>query len=387
MNIRLHSLTEYELIFLRDLIRINQPMVGKEEIDAVTEVLKSGILTEKSGMGPRVLEFEKDFARYVDARQAVAVNSGTAALHTALLTAGVKEGDEVIVPSFTFHSTAEVVLLTGADPVFADIDPDTYTITSETVEGVLTTKTKVILPVHLYGLPADLDPLKKLAKERGLTLIEDAAQAHGAQYNGAMIGTVGDMTCFSFYAGKNMTTGEGGIVTTNDDDYAEKLRMVRSHGEQRPYWPTMIGNNYRMNEIQAAIGMTQLRKLPSFLERRTKNAEFLNEKLGVLGKVMPPKEPEDRKHAWYLYTLRLRGANAGKRNKVVEKLRSKNIEASVYYESPLHMLPLYREISTSRRPIPETEKACRQVFSLPVHPKLSAAELEYIFETLKRVLT
>ena len=387
MNIRLHSLTEYEPIFLRDLIRINQPMVGKEEIDAVTEVLKSGILTEKSGMGPRVLEFEKDFARYVDARQAVAVNSGTAALHTALLTAGVKEGDEVIVPSFTFHSTAEVVLLTGADPVFADIDPDTYTITSETVEGVLTTKTKVILPVHLYGLPADLDPLKKLAKERGLTLIEDAAQAHGAQYNGAMIGTVGDMTCFSFYAGKNMTTGEGGIVTTNDDDYAEKLRMVRSHGEQRPYWPTMIGNNYRMNEIQAAIGMTQLRKLPSFLERRTKNAEFLNEKLGVLGKVMPPKEPEDRKHAWYLYTLRLRGANAGKRNKVVEKLRSKNIEASVYYESPLHMLPLYREISTSRRPIPETEKACRQVFSLPVHPKLSAAELEYIFETLKRVLT
>jgi len=180
MNIRLHSLTEYEPIFLRDLIRINQPMVGKEEIDAVTEVLKSGILTEKSGMGPRVLEFEKDFARYVDARQAVAVNSGTAALHTALLTAGVKEGDEVIVPSFTFHSTAEVVLLTGADPVFADIDPDTYTITSETVEGVLTTKTKVILPVHLYGLPADLDPLKKLAKERGLTLIEDAAQAHGA---------------------------------------------------------------------------------------------------------------------------------------------------------------------------------------------------------------
>lgn len=387
MNVRLHSLTEYEPIFLRDLIRINQPMVGKEEIDAVTEVLKSGILTEKSGMGPRVLEFEKDFARYVDARQAVAVNSGTAALHTALLTAGVKEGDEVIVPSFTFHSTAEVVLLTGADPVFADIDPDTYTITSETVEGVLTTKTKVIMPVHLYGLPADLDPLKKLAKERGLTLIEDAAQAHGAQYNGAMIGTVGDMTCFSFYAGKNMTTGEGGIVTTNDDDYAEKLRMVRSHGEQRPYWPTTIGNNYRMNEIQAAIGMTQLRKLPSFLERRTKNAEFLNEKLGVLGKVMPPKEPEDRKHAWYLYTLRLRGANAGKRNKVVEKLRSKNIEASVYYESPLHMLPLYREISTSRRPIPETEKACRQVFSLPVHPKLSAAELEYIFETLKRVLT
>jgi len=372
---------------VRDIIRINQPMIGKEEIDAVTEVLKSGILTEKSGMGPRVLEFEKDYAKYVGAKHAVAVNSGTAALHCALLVAGVKAGDEVIIPSFTFHATAEVVLMTGAEPVFADIDPDTYTVTAETVEAAMTRNTKAIMPVHIYGLPAELDPLKKVARERGVALIEDAAQAHGAEYRGSRIGSIGDMSCFSFYAGKNMTTGEGGMVTTNDDDYSERLRMLRSHGEQRPYWPVSIGNNYRMTEVLAAIGVAQLRKLPSFLERRRKNAQFLGEKVGMLGKVAPPKEPEGRKHSWYLFTLRLRGANAGKRNKVIEKMRSRNIEAAVYYESPLHLLPLYRERSTSRRPLPETEKACRQVFSLPVHPKLGEQELDYVFDTLKRVLT
>ncbi|HUK29164.1 MAG TPA: DegT/DnrJ/EryC1/StrS family aminotransferase [Candidatus Acidoferrales bacterium] len=372
---------------MRDILRINQPMIGKEEIDAVNDVLKSGILSEKSGMGPRILEFEKDFAKFVGAKHAVAVSSGTAALHMALLVAGVKVGDEVVVPSFTFHATAEAVLLAGGEPVFADIDPDTYTLTAETVEAVMTRNTKVILPVHLYGLPADLDPLKKLARERGLTLVEDGAQAHGAEYKDSRIGSVGDMTCFSFYAGKNMTTGEGGMVTTDDDDSSEKLRMLRSHGEQRPYWPTMVGNNYRMTEILAAVGSAQLRKLPSFLEKRKKNARFLGEKVGMLGKVVPPKEPGGRKHSWYLYTLRLRGANAGKRNKVIEKLRSRNIEASVYYESPLHMLPLYRERSTAHRALPETEKACRQVFSLPVHPRLGETELDYVFDTLKRVLT
>ena len=376
-----------ETIVLRDLIRINQPLIGKEEIDAATEVLKSGILTEKSGMGPRTLEFEKEFAHYVGARHAVAMSSGTAALHAALSITGVKQGDEVIVPSFTFHSTAEVVLLCGAEPVFADIDPDTYTITADTIESVMTRNTKAIMPVHLYGLPADLDPIKKLARDRSAVLIEDAAQAHGAEYNNAKIGSIGDMTCFSFYAGKNMTTGEGGMVTTNDDDHSEKLQMIRTHGEQRPYWPTVLGHNYRMSELVSAIGLAQLRKLPSFVEKRRQNAHFMSEQIGVLGKVIPPKEPPGRKHAWYLYTLRLRGANAGKRNKVVEKLRSKNIEAAVYYESPLHLLPIYRNRSTSRRPLPETEKACRQVFSLPVHPNLGDSEREYIVDTLKRVLT
>lgn len=373
---------------MRDLIRINQPWIGKEEIDAAVEVLKSGILTEKSGMGPQVLEFERQFARYVGAKHAVAVCNGTAALHAAVLAADVKPGDEVVVPSFTFAATAGSVLMAGARPTFADIDADTYCVTSETIEAALTRKAKVIMPVHLYGLPADMDPILELAHQRGIAVIEDGAQAHGAEYNGKKVGSISEMTCFSYYAGKNMTTGEGGMITTNDDDLAEQLRIIRTHGEERPYWVAKPGHNYHMTEIVAAIGLAQLKKLPMFLERRRKNAEYLNEKLSVLGKLITPKEPQGRKHAWYLYTTRLRGANAGKRNKVTEKLRAKNVEATVYYESPLHLMPLYKELITMKRgALPETERASRQVFSLPIHPKLTAAELDYIFETVRRIVT
>ena len=192
-----------------------------------------------------------------------------------MLVAGVKPGDEVIVPSFTFHATEEVVLLAGGEPVFADVDPDTYTVTAETVEAVITRNTKVIMPVHLYGLPADLDPLKKLARERGLTLVEDAAQAHGAVYKDSRIGSVGDMTCFSFYTGKNMTTGEGGMVTTNDDDSSERVRMLRSHGEQRPYWPTTVGNNYRMTEILAGCRKRATSQASLILRKETKERSVL----------------------------------------------------------------------------------------------------------------
>ncbi|MGB9021855.1 MAG: DegT/DnrJ/EryC1/StrS family aminotransferase, partial [Candidatus Bathyarchaeia archaeon] len=190
---------------MRDMISINQPAIGKEEIEAVVEVLKSGILSEKSGRGPRVLQFEKDFSKYVGAKHAVAVSSGTAALHSALLAVGIQPGDEVVVPSFTFSATAEAVVLAGGRPSFADIDADTYAITPESIEAALTSKTKAILPVHMYGLCVDMDPIMELARNRGLIVIEDAAQAHGAEYKGRRAGSIGDATCFSFYAGKNMT--------------------------------------------------------------------------------------------------------------------------------------------------------------------------------------
>ncbi len=372
---------------MRDMISINQPSMGKEEIEAVVEVLKSGILTEKSGRGPRVLQFEKEFARFVGAKHAIAVSSGTAALHSALLAAGIQPGDEVVIPSFTFSATAGAVVLAGGRPAFADIDADTYSITRETIEAALTHGTKAIMPVDMYGLCADMDAIMELARNRGVVVIEDAAQAHGAEYNGRRVGSIGDATCFSFYPGKNMTTGEGGMVTTNDDDLAEQVRMIRTHGEERPYWVARQGHNYRMPEISAAIGAAQLKKLPGFLQERRKNAEYLIEKLGVLGKLVMPKEPPGRKHAWYLFTARLRGANAGKRNKLVEKLRSRNIGASVYYESPVHMLPYYRDLQSPRRSaLPETERACRQVFSLPVHPHLRTSELQYVVDTVKRVI-
>lgn len=370
---------------MRDMIPINRPSIGKEEIEAVVEVLKSEVLTEKSGRGPRVLQFEREFAKFVGTKYAIAVSSGTAALHSALLAAGLQPGDDVVVPSFTFSATAGAVVLAGGRPSFADIDGDTYSLTTESIEAALTRATKVIIPVHMYGLCADMDPIMELARNRGITVIEDAAQAHGAEYNGRRIGSVGDLTCFSFYAGKNMTTGEGGMVTTNDDDLAEQVRMIRTHGEERPYWVSRQGHNYHMPEIAGALGMVQLRKLMGFLEQRRKNAEYLVEKLGVLGKLVMPKEPSGRKHAWYLFTPRLRGANAGKRNKLVEKLRSKNIGASVYYESPVHMLPFYRDLQSTRRAaLPETERACRQVFSLPVHPQLKPAEIQFVTESVKR---
>lgn len=372
---------------MRELIRINQPFLGKEEIDSAVEVLRSGILTDKSGMGPRVLEFERNFAKYIGAKHAVAVVNGTAALHSALLAADVGPEDEVILPSFTFVGAANAVRMAGATPVFADVDKDNYCLRTDSVEEAISRRTKAIIPTDLYGLPCDLKAIQDLAKEKGVTVIEDAAQAHGAQYDGKRVGSISDMTCFSFYAAKNLTTGEGGMVTTNDDEYAQALRMIRSHGEQRPYWTVRLGHNYHMTEIAAAIGHAQLRKLPSFLEKRRKNAELSTEKLEMSGKLILPREPDGRRHGWYVYTVRLRGVNAAKRNKIVDKLWNKNIEAAVYYSTPVHSTPFYRDPTVARRGrLPETEKASRQVFSLPVHPRLEEEDIDYISETLRKTI-
>jgi perosamine synthetase len=372
---------------VRELIRINQPFLGKEEIDSAVEVLRGGILTDKSGMGPRVLDFERGFAKFVGAKHAVAMVNGTAAIHASLLAADVGIGDEVILPSFTFVGAANAVMLSGATPVFADIDRDTYCLRPDSVEESLTARTKAILPTDLYGYPADLKPILALGKEKGIVVIEDSAQAHGAAYDGKRVGSIADMTCFSFYAAKNLTTGEGGMVTTNDDEYAQTLRMVRSHGEQRPYWSVRLGANYHMPEIAAAIGSAQLKKLPSFLEKRRHNAELATEKLSMTGKLILPREDETRKHSWYVYTVRARGVNAAKRNKIVDKLWAKNIEAAVYYSTPVHSTPFYRSSNQVRRGrLPETEKASRQVFSLPVHPRLSDTDIEYVSETLRKAI-
>lgn len=372
---------------MRELIRINQPFLGKEEIDSAVEVLRSGVLTDKSGMGPRVLEFERSFAKYVGAKHAVAVVNGTAALHAALLAADVRADDEVILPSFTFIGAVNAVVLAGATPVFADIDKDTYCLRTESVEECITRKTKAIVPTDLYGLPSDLKPVIEIAKNKGMTVIEDAAQAHGAQYDGKRVGSISDMTIFSFYAAKNLTTGEGGMITTNDDEHAQALRMIRSHGEQRPYWTVRLGHNYHMTEIAAAIGQAQLRKLPGFLEKRRKNAELATQQLEMSGKLMLPKETDGRKHGWYVYTVRMRGVNAAKRNKIVDKLWNKNIEAAVYYSTPVHSTPYYRDSGVARKTrLPETEKASRQVFSLPIHPRLGEDDVGYVTETLRKTI-
>ncbi len=360
-----------------DIIPISKLSLGVEEIQAAVRVLRSGILTDKNGSGPCVQRFEKAFAEYVGTKHAVAMNSGTAALHASLLVAGVGPGDEVIVPSFTFVATAEAVVLTGAQPVFVEINGETYNMDPEGVEEAISPRAKAIIPVHLYGLTADMDPIVEAAHERGIVIIEDAAQAHGATYGGRMAGGLGDLGCFSFYGSKNITTGEGGMVTTNDGEYASSLRMIRSHGEDQPYRSVMIGGNYRMPELEAAIGLCQLSKLPTFLEARKKNANILKERLGSMRELTLPSEPEGYRHAWYVFTIRVKGANAAKRNKIVEKLHERGVGAQVYYPTPIHTMPYYRKFQGRNR-LRKTETAARQVISLPVHPSVSGRELDRI---------
>lgn len=365
---------------LEKMIPINTPQIDENEVEAVTQVLKSGVLTAGLGDGPMVTRFEKNFANFVEAEYAVAVSSGTAALHLALLAVDVGKGDEVIVPSFTFTATAETIVLVGAKPVFVDINPETYNVDSAKIEDVITDKTKVIMPVDLYGLPVDMDRVKKIAQEHGVMIVEDAAQAHGARYKAHPPGHFADIACWSFYASKNMTTGEGGMITTNTEDYVEKLRCMRSHGEKRKYMSTMIGHNFHMPETAAAIGNVQLQKLPSFLEKRRRNASLLTKKLSGTVNLQLPKEPSDYTHSWYLYTVRLKDADLATRNKTVQKLRKRSIGATVYYRCPIHLMPFYRQFGT--RKLPETEKASQQVFSLPVHPNVSSEQANYIAETM-----
>ena len=364
----------------RLVIPINAPQIGEEEIEAVVKVLKSGVLTHGLGAGPMVKKFEEEFAKFVGARHAIAVNSGTAALHMAVLAAGVKRGDEVILPSFTFVATAETVVLAGAKPVFVDIDPETYTVSPEEVEKAVSGKTKAIIAVDLYGMSADMKPLREIADKHGLRLIEDAAQAHGAVYDGKPVGAYADMACWSFYASKNMTTGEGGMITTNDEELAEKLRLTRCHGEQQKYMSTLIGHNYRMPEIEAAIGLVQLERLPSFLARRRENAERLTAKLCGAKNLQFPREQPKCRNSWYLYTVRLKDASRQERDTVVEQLKSKGIGAEIYYPWPIHMMPPYRRYKRFR--LTETEKASEQVFSLPVHPGVKTEHVDYIAETV-----
>ncbi|MEM3392680.1 MAG: DegT/DnrJ/EryC1/StrS family aminotransferase [Candidatus Bathyarchaeia archaeon] len=373
---------------MREPIKINEVCFDKEEFKAVEEVLKSGILTDKNGMGPKVLEFEKAFASYIGVKYAIAVSSGTAALHAALMALDLKPKDEIILPSLTFPAAAEAVVLAGATPVFVDINESTYCIDIEGIEEAITKNTKAIIPVHLYGLPADMDPIMELAESKDIVVIEDAAQAHGALYKGRKVGSIGDIGCFSFYATKNMTTGEGGMITTNNKEYAEALRAIRNHGESRANWSTRLGHNYRMSEIQAALGIVQLKKLPEFLEKRRRNAKKLTEELNDLNKLILPDEPEGFTHAWNLYTVRVKGVNATKRNKIVAKLKEKGINAAVYYETPTHLLPFYANINNNykERNLSKTEKIVHQIFSLPVHPKVSLEDIEYISKNLKKLL-
>ncbi len=343
------------------------------------------MLTSGLGAGPMVTELEKKFASFASVKHSIAVNTGTAALHSAIMACGVKQGDEVILPSFTFVATAEAVVLAGGKPVFADIDPKTYNLSPYEVEKSITKKTKAILPVDLYGFSADMKPMREIAEKHELVLVEDAAQAHGATYAGKPAGAFSDAACWSLYASKNITTGEGGIVTTDDDQIDETLRLIRTHGEKAKYSSLMLGTNYRMSEMQAAIGTVQMEKLSSFVAKRRQNAQQMTNLLKESNKLVLPYESNDQKHSWYLYTARIKDGMETERNKLMEDLKKKEICAEAYYVNPVHQMPFYRENFKSAK-LPETDKASQQVFSLPIHPGVSEEQVDFIGKSVLSLL-
>ena len=356
-------------------VPIAKPIIGEEEIENVVEVLKSGMIAQ----GPKVEEFEKKFAEWVGAKYGIAVNSGTAALHVALLSCGIGEGDEVITTPFTFIASGNSILYTGAKPVFADIDLKTYTINPDSIEPLINENTKAILPVQLYGQSANMDRINEIAEKYSLIVIEDAAQAHGATCNGEKVGSLGDMACFSFYPTKNMTTSEGGIITTDDEDLAEMAKIYRAHGASIRYYHDEIGYNFRMTDISAAIGLAQLNKIDEFNDKRIENAKYLNEGLKDVDGVVTPYCAYDSKHVYHQYTIRV---EKGDRDDWVSIINDCGVGTGIHYPVPLYNQPIYKVLDIEGN-CPNAEIAAENVISLPVHPSLSKEDLDLVIEAVK----
>lgn len=344
-----------------------KPQIGDDEKQAVMEVLDSGMLAQ----GPRVKAFEGAFAEMCGVKHAIATSSGTTALHVALLAHGIGPGDEVITSAFTFIASANSILFTGARPVFVDIDPRTLNLNPDLIEAALTPRTKAIMPVHLYGLACDMDPILRIAEKHSLAIIEDACQSHGAGYQDKKAGSFGT-GAFSLYPTKNITSGEGGMITTNDPVIDEKCRVIRQHGMRRRYYHDELGFNFRMTDIHAAIGLAQLKKLDKFNSVRQANAKFLSENLKG---VVVPYVPDGQTHVFHQYTVRV---SDGKRDGLRTYLQECGVGSEVYYPVPIHQQSFYVDDLGYKDSLPETERAALQVLSLPVHVGLSASDLETI---------
>jgi len=377
------------------MISIAVPLLGEEEKRAVLETIDSGQLAQ----GKRVQAFEDAFAQVCGVRHAIATSSGTTALHTAILAHGIGPGDEVITTPFTFIASANAALFAGARPVFVDIDEHTYNIDSCRIEAAISPRTKAILPVHLFGNPCDMEAIMDIAAKHGLAVIEDACQAHGASVGARKVGSFGT-GCFSFYPTKNITTAEGGIITTDDDELADRARLIRSHGQRERYYHEMIGYNFRMTEIQAAIGLAQLSKLERFNEARRAHAQYLTERLQG---VVPPRETPGCRHVYHQYTVRVpstafrpgsvaeeaalgprsiaegAGGTGAERDALANHLRERGIGTMIYYPVPVHKQAAYQRLGYQDH-LPVAEQASREVLSLPVHPALTQEQLDMIVE-------
>jgi perosamine synthetase len=348
------------------MIPMAKPLIAQDELAAVTRVLASGQLAQ----GPEVAAFEERFSSLVGRRHCVAVNSGTSALHLALVAAGIRPGDDVIVPSFSFAATANAVRLTGATPVFVDIEPAHFCIDPAAVEAAITPRTTAVIPVHLYGHPAAMHRIGDIAAKHALAVIEDACQAHAAMLDGTPVGAFGAAAAFSFFPTKNMTTGEGGMVVTPDAEFARTVRLLRNQGMETRYANEIVGYNLRMTDIGASIGRVQLARLPTWTATRRYNAGVLDAGLYGVDGIEIPQVADGALHVYHQYTVRI----AEDRDGVVARLATHGVASGVYYPTPIHRLPSFDQSLE----LPETERAAREVLSVPVHPALSQLDLEAI---------
>lgn len=360
------------------MIPISRPDIGPAEEEAVLEVLRSGMLA----MGRRTAAFEEAWAAYCGVKHAILMSNGTVAQEAVLHGLGIGPGDEVITVSFSFNATVSVILRAGATPVFVDIRADDFCMDPAQVEAAITPRTKAIMPVHLYGLMADMDPLVDIAKRHGLVIVEDAAQAHGATYGGRKAGTFGP-AMFSLYATKNLMTGEGGFATTDDDDVADRIRLFRNHGMRVRYYHESLGTNYKPSDLVAAIGLAQLPRLDERTAQRRKNAAYLTEHLA--GDYLTPTVPAGREHVWHQYVMRF----PGERQRVIDGLTERGVGTLIYYPVPIHKQAYLQDFvpGAADLSLPVTTELSDDVLAIPVHPKLSAEDLATIVAAIREVAT
>jgi UDP-4-amino-4,6-dideoxy-N-acetyl-beta-L-altrosamine transaminase len=368
--------------------------IDEDDIKAVVEVLRGDYLTT----GPKIKEFEESLTQYTGAKYAVAISNGTAALHAACFAAGIKEGDEVITTPITFAASANCVLYMGAKPVFADINPRTYNIDPDEIRSKVTERTKAIIPVHFTGQPCDMDEILKIAQEYNLIVIQDGAHAIGAEYKGEKIGSIGDMTTFSFHPVKHITTGEGGAITTNNEELYKKLILFRTHGITRDkdvllkdegpwyYEQQCLGYNYRITDIQAALGISQLDKLKGFLALRREYVKRYNEAFSAVNEIDLPYQLEDINSAWHLYIIKLKLERLGcGRRQVFDELKERGIGVNVHY-IPVYYHPYYRQLGYNKGLCPRAEELYERIITLPLFPKMGKEDVEYVISNVKEVI-
>jgi len=346
--------------------------ISEAAVQAVTEVLRSGYLIQ----GPKVKQFEEDFARFCGTEHAVAVSNGTTGLHLALLALGVERGDEVITTPFTFIASGTSILFVDAKPVFADIDPRTFNIDPDRIEEAITARTKAIMPIHLYGQSAEMDRIMKIARDHDLAVLEDACQSHGGEFNGKKVGSIGDAGVFSFYPTKNMTTGEGGMITTNDEKVADTLRLLRNHGQESRYSHVLRGFNFRLTDIGAAIGIEELKLLENRTEKRRANAKYLSEHLGDVVEV--PYVTPGVRHVFHQYTIK-----TDRRDELISSLVDHEVGYGINYPKPLYAFKPFENCGAVKLPV--TEETIKKVISLPVHQDLSRDDLDTIVKAVRAV--